>query len=252
MGKIPVALQLYTVRDEMARDFKGTVRKVAQLGYAGVEFAGTGDLSAAEINDLLAETGLKPVGSHVAIAALESDLDKQIAYNKAIGNPFIGVPFLGQEYRGPQGFRRAAAAMNRIGAVVRDAGMTLYYHNHAFEFDVVEGERGWDILIGETDPALVTFEIDVYWVRYAGQDPAALIQANAGRYPLIHLKDMIGEGEGRTWAEVGQGLLDFSPIFAASEAQGARWYIVEQDRCAGPSLESARISLQNLIQWGKA
>ena len=166
--------------------------------------------------------------------------------------PFIGVPFLGQEYRGPLGFRRAAAAMNRIGAAVRDAGMTLYYHNHAFEFDVVEGERGWDILIGETDPALVTFEIDVYWAQYAGQDPAALIQAHAGRYPLIHLKDMIGEGDARTWAEVGQGLLDFSPIFAASEAQGARWYIVEQDRCAGPSLESARLSLQNLIRWGKA
>lgn len=252
MGKIPVALQLYTVRDEMAKDFKGTVRKVAQLGYAGVEFAGTGELSAAEMGDLLAETGLKPAGSHVAIATLESDLDKQIAYSKAIGNPFIGVPFLGQEYRGPQGFRRAAAAMNRIGAAVRDAGMTLYYHNHAFEFDVVEGERGWDILIGETDPALVTFEIDVYWVQFAGQDPAALIQANAGRYPLIHLKDMIGEGDARTWAEVGQGVLGFAPIFTASEAQGARWYIVEQDRCAGPSLESARISLQNLIQWGKA
>ncbi|MBC7315494.1 MAG: sugar phosphate isomerase/epimerase, partial [Chloroflexi bacterium] len=106
--------------------------------------------------------------------------------------------------------------------------------------------------VAELDPALVQFEIDCYWAHYAGVDPAGLIQSLAGRFPLIHLKDMIGEGESRTFAEVGEGIIDWQPVFAASEAQGAQWYVVEQDRCARPSLESAALSLANLRRWGKA
>jgi sugar phosphate isomerase/epimerase len=249
---IPVALQLYTVRDEMAKDFKGTVRKVAQLGYAGVEFAGTGGLSATEMSDLLAETRLKPAGSHIGLDKFEKQLDQEIAYNKAIGNAFVGVPALPNDLRNPAGFHKVAAALNKIGATLKQAGLTLYYHNHAFEFDTTQGARGMDILFQETDPALVAFECDVYWVHYAGEDAAALIRQHAGRYPIIHLKDMTGTGESRTWAEVGEGSIDFQPIFSASEAQGAQWYIVEQDRCARPSLESAGISLKNLRKWGKA
>lgn len=252
MANVPIALQLYTVRDQTATDFAGTVRKVAQMGYAGVEFAGTGGLDATQMADLLQETGLRAAGSHIALAQMEADLDGVIAYNRAIGNAYMGVPFLPPDLRTPAGFRQVAAAMNRIGAVTRAAGITLYYHHHAFEFDVVEGQRGWDILVGETDPALVALETDVYWSFFAGQDPAAIIRQSAGRFPLVHLKDMVGQGDERTFAEVGEGQLDFGPIFEASEAQGVRWYIVEQDRCAGPSLESARKSIDNLKAWGKA
>ncbi len=130
--------------------------------------------------------------------------------------------------------------------------MALYYHNHAFEFEPLGGTTGMEILLAETDPELVGFECDVYWVQYGGQDPAAFIQAHAGRFPLIHLKDMVGEGDGRTFAEVGEGKIDFAAIFAAAEAQGAAWYIVEQDTCQRPSLESAKLSLENLKGWGKA
>ena len=252
MSKIPIALQLYTVRDETAKDFKGTVRKVAQMGYAGVEFAGTGGLSAQEMKDLLAETKLKPAGNHVGLGPLETELEQVISFQKAIGNRFVGIPALPGEMRNPSGFRKAAAAMNRIGAELKKAGLVLYYHNHNFEFDVVQGERGIDILLKETDPDLVKFQCDVYWAYYAGEDPAAFIRAHAGRFPLIHLKDMAITGDQRTFTEVGEGVLDFQAIFAASEAQGAEWYIVEQDVCARPSLESARISLQNLKKWGKA
>jgi sugar phosphate isomerase/epimerase len=252
MSRIPVALQLYTVRDEMAKDFQGTVRKVAQMGYAGVELAGTGGLSAEEMKELLTETRLKVAGSHVGLGPFETELDKVIAYYKPLGCKFLGVPALPGEMRSPAGFRKAAASMNKIGAELKKAGMVLYYHNHNFEFDVLEGQRGIDILLKETDPALVKFQCDVYWVYYAGQDPAAFIRAHAGRFPLIHLKGMTGAGEKRTFTEVGEGVLDFKAIFAASESQGAEWYIVEQDICARPSLESARISLQNLKKWGKA
>lgn len=252
MANVPIALQLYTVRDETAKDFAGTVRKVAEMGYAGVEFAGTGGLEAVEMRDLLAETGLRPAGSHVALAAMEDDLDAVIAYNQAIGNTFVGVPALPGEMRNPSGFHSVAAKMNEIGAKFRDAGLRLYYHNHAFEFDVMGDERGWDILIAETDPDLVNLEIDVYWVAFACEDPAELLRRHAGRFPLVHLKDMVGEGVSRTWAEVGEGIIDFRPIFRDSEAQGVEWYIVEQDRCARPTLESARMSIENLKKWGKA
>ncbi len=252
MANVPIALQLYTVRDELAKDFRGTVRKVAQIGYAGVELAGTGGLTADEMANLLAETGLKLAGSHVGLQPLESSLDEVIAYNVAIRNPYVGVPMLPREMHNPEGFRRAASIMNSVAPTLQEAGLTLYYHNHAFEFEVVDGERGIDILLTETDPGLVKFECDVYWVHYGGDDPAKLIRDNSGRFPLIHLKDMVGVGDKRTFAEVGEGTIDFQPIFEASEAQGAAWYIVEQDICAGPSLESARISFENLKKWGKA
>lgn len=257
MPGIPVALQLYTVRDQTGKDFVGTVRKVAEMGYAGIELSGSyglnpGDLSAASLADLLAETGLKPAGNHVGLGGFEGDLDRVIAYNLHIGNRFVGVPALPAEMRNPAGFRHAAALMNRFGATLVEAGLVLYYHNHAFEFEATDGVRGIDILLDETDPDLVGFQCDVYWVHYAGESPAALIRAHGGRFPLIHLKDMVGTGEERTFAEVGEGVMAFEPIFAASEAQGAQWYIVEQDRCSRPSLDSARISLENLRKWGKA
>jgi len=252
MSSIPVALQLYTVRDQAATDFGGTIRKVAQMGYAGVEFAGTGGLEASEMVDLLAETGLKPAGSHVALATMESSLDEIIAYNTAINNPFVGVPVLPANMRSAEGLQTLTSSLNRLGARLKAADLILYYHHHAFEFDTYEGRRGWDIIVAETDPDLVKLETDVYWAAYAGEDPASVIRRSAGRFPLVHLKDMIGEGEERTFAEIGEGTLDFDPIFEASEAQGVRWYIVEQDRCARPTLESAQLSIENLKRWGKA
>lgn len=251
MRKIPIALQLYTVRDEMAKDFRGTVRKVAAMGYAGVEFAGTGDLSAEEIKALLDETGLKPAGFHSSLAALETQFGDILRTCQVIGSKYVGVAYLPEDQRSLGGYRMAAQALNKYGAAFQEAGIQIYYHNHAFEFEPVEGQRGIDILYNETIPELVGLEIDVYWVAYAGASPAELIAKYPGRFPLIHLKDMTGQGAERTWAEVGAGTIDFQPIFQAAEANPPAWYIVEQDRCAGPSLQSAELSLKNLKAWGK-
>ncbi len=249
---VPIALQLYTLRDETAKDFPGTVRKVAKMGYSGIELAGTGGLSAAEMCDLLAETGLKVAGSHVMVNLFQEQLDELIAYYSAIGAKYVGIPALPGELRTVEGFKTVARLMNSAGKTMQDAGLALYYHNHAFEFDDLGGGvRGMDILWNETDPAVAFFEIDCYWAVHAGIDPAETIKAHAGRYPLIHLKDMVGTGDAHTFAEVGEGTIDLQPVFAASEAQGAVWYIVEQDRCARPSLESAQLSATNLKRWGK-
>jgi sugar phosphate isomerase/epimerase len=252
VSAVPIALQLYTVRDQTAMDFPGTVRRVAELGYAGVELAGDGGLTADQLRALLDETGLGLAGSHVPLERMVDDLDNVIDSSQRLGSLFVGVPYLAEAYRGLEGFRAAAQALNRAGAALKEAGMSLYYHNHAFEFERLGDTCGMDILLSETDPDLVGFECDVYWVQYGGRDPAAFISENAGRFPLVHLKDMVGEGPDRTFAEVGEGKLDFQAIFEASEAQGVSWYIVEQDVCQRPSLESARISLENLRRWGKA
>jgi len=253
MAKIPVALQLYTVRDQTAIDFAGTVRKVAEMGYAGVELAGVGDMTPEALHSLLEETNLRAAGAHIGLEALQTDIDKVIADNKTIGNPFIGITGLPQELTSSAaGWRRAAELMNEYGARLRAAGLTLYYHNHYHEFEPVDGERGLDILLAETDPANLAFECDVYWAWYAGQDPVQLINTYAGRFPLIHLKDMSGKGDKRTFVEIGQGHIAFQPIFEAAEAQGVKWYIVEQDTCVGSSLDAAARSLKTLKKWRKA
>ncbi len=253
LRRLPVALQLYTVRDQLREDFAGTIRAVAQLGYDGVQFAGYGNLTAAELRALLEETGLRPAGTHTGLDILENRLDEEIDFNLAIGNRWIICPALPEARRRDlAGWRQVAASLNAIGKRCRERGLSFGYHNHAFEFPEVPGAngvRGLDVLLGETDPQLVFWEPDVYWIAKGGEDPAALIRRHAGRVPITHLKDMTRD-ERETFAEVGEGRLDWPAILQASEAARVEWHCVEQDRCERPPLESARISLQHLRAWG--
>jgi sugar phosphate isomerase/epimerase len=250
MRNIPVALQMYTLREETAQDFVGTLRQVAQIGYDGVEFAGYGGLSAEEMGELLGELGLKAAGSHVAMNLLENELDTVLEYSLAIGNPYVVCPWLPQERcRDAAAVRATAESLNRIGSACNERGLKFCYHNHAFEFETVGGRTVMDILHEATDPDLVRAEVDTYWVEFAGLDPAEFIRGCSDRVTLVHLKDM--DPQDRSFAEVGEGTLDWEAVFGASEAAGAEWYIVEQDRCKRPPLESARLSLENLRAMGK-
>ena len=245
MSKIPVGLQMYTVRDICEKDFIGALRQVADIGYAGIELAGTYGLSASELRDVLDELDLKCAGSHTG----ERDLDQLVAFNQTIGCAYVGGPALP-----PGGFPKdeasclaAANHMNQVGAAYKARGLHLYYHNHAHEFEQVNGKYILDIFYENTDPNLVYAEIDVFWVQYANVDPAAYLRKYPGRCPLVHIKDMDKE---RGFTEIGEGILDWDDIFAACEAVKAGWYIVEQDRCKRPSMESARLSFENLKARG--
>lgn len=252
MAKLDIALQMYTVRDEAKEDFVGTFKKVADIGYTAVELAGTGDLPAAELKTVLDDIGLKPMGTHVAIDALEKSLEENLAYYEALGVPFITCPYMPEERRKDgAAWRATAAALQAIGQKVVDAGFTFCYHNHSFEFERFDGQYGIDILFGATDANLVQSELDTYWVQHGGEVPAEYITKLSGRVPLIHLKDMLDDA-GRSFAEVGEGILDWTAIFEAGGAAGAQWYIVEQDRCQRPPMESIRISLENLKKMGVA
>jgi sugar phosphate isomerase/epimerase len=251
MSTIPVALQLYTVRDLTQRDFAGTVREVAKLGYAGVELAGTGGLAASDLKELLAETGLKVAGSHIGLDVLEGNLSGAIELNLEIGNRWIVCPYLPEDRRKSEADWRAIADFfNKIGAECKQHGVQFCYHNHAFEFEKVDDQYALDLLYGNTDPDLVKAELDTYWVLYGGADPAGYLRRLSGRCPLVHLKDM-EEGD-RSFAEVGTGVLPLDAIVDAAKAGGTHWLIVEQDVCKRPTLESARISIENLKARGLA
>lgn len=245
MNTLQIALELYTVRDEASRDFVGTLRRVAEIGYAGVEFSGYGNLAAQELPALLAETGMRAVATHLRLDALQdAQLDESIRYCLAIGCPVIVLPWLAQEWRTREGMQSLAPRLNAIGERCREQGITFAYHNHDFEFARVEGGYLFDHLLQATDPALVKLELDVYWAAYAGVDPVAFLHNHAERIALIHLKDMAAD---RPMIEVGKGTLDMQSICAFARERNL-WGIVEHDHPRLPSLESARISLEYLKQ----
>ncbi len=239
-----VALQLYTVRDETARDFKQTVRRVAEIGYAGIEFAGYGDLTAKDMNALLDETGLKAAGTHVALTALQDDLEHQIDYSLEIGCSLLVLPWIDKQLLlNEESFKQTAAKLNTFGQRCKDSNLTFGYHNHNFEFEKVGSETLLERLAAATDPALVKLELDTYWAAYAGVDPVELIRRYTGRVASLHLKDMTPE---RTFTEVGDGTLDIADYTEAGRAAGVSVYVVENDRPSIPSLESARRSFDNM------
>ncbi len=241
--KLPVALQLYSVRDEMAKDFVGTLKKVADIGYKGVEFAGFGGFSAVELKGILEGLGLVPVGSHTSVKQMSENLDEVIEYNLTLGNKYVICPY--NTYESKESLIKASQLYNEIGEKVRVGGLEFLYHNHDFEFKKYDGEYGIDILFNGVKPENMAAEIDTGWVFYAGINPADYVRSYTGRCPLVHIKDFTSI-EGRNFIEIGRGIVDIKAIAAAAVDAGTKWLIAEQDECSIPSLESVRISYENL------
>lgn len=246
MSNLLIGLQLYTVRDQTAQDFKATVRRVAEMGYTGVEFAGYGNLSSSELTALLKETGLRAAGTHVSLNAIEEDLEREINYCLEIGSPNLVVPSLPQDLYNGDAFRSLAARFNEIGRRCQERGLTFAFHNHDREFAQDKGQALLDILLDNSDPAFVKLELDSYWASFAGVDPIAYLAKRTGRVALIHMKDMTSE---RTFTEVGYGTLNTAGIIKAAQEAGTQWFIVENDAPSIPSLESARRSLENMRKF---
>jgi len=240
---IPIALQLYTLREEMQKDFSGTLKKVAEIGYNGVEFAGFGGMNAGELKLLLDDLGLKPAGAHINIDELRNNLDEVIYYNLEIGNKYIVCPYL--EFKCKEDFLNMAIEFNKIGTKLKNAGLNLCYHNHAHEFKMFDGVYGLDILYKDTTSNTLMAEIDTYWVAYAGLNPIEYLKKYKYRTPLIHIKDM-DNTEKREFTEIGNGILPIDKIINQAEINKAEWIIVEQDKCKMNPIESVTISYKNL------
>jgi sugar phosphate isomerase/epimerase len=253
MATLPVALQLYTVRDDLARDFEGTLRRVAAIGYTAVELYSYGGMTAPNLRALLQDLGLRPVSTHIPLDTLESDPESALAYAQELGCSFAGCPYLPAQRRGDAAaYRTLGETLNRAGALARQHGLSFFYHHHDFEFARLDGRYALDVLLEATDPDLVGLETDVYWAQYAGLDPAALIRGHGRRIRLVHLKDLDPKSD-PSFAELGDGVLDLDGIVAAAQEVGAAWYIVEQDRPRQrPPLEAVQQSLAYLRKKGWA
>ena len=252
MPNMGIGVQLYTLRDLTAKNFARTINAVAKLGYQSVELAGYGDLkSPKDVKKALDDAGLKAPAGHYAIDVLEKEAERIKDEAELLGLETVVVPYLAEDRRkGADGYKRTAELMNEIGNVMHGVGLELAYHNHSFEFEKFDGKYGLDILYENTMAHLVKAEIDVYWVKHGGADPAALIDKLGDRVRLLHLKDMGPEPEKR-FAEVGTGSLDFKAILAAAEKHGVRWGMVEQDNTYDtPPLDAIRTSYENLKKLG--
>lgn len=245
-----IAAQLYTVRDPLASDFEGTLRRVREIGYTHVELLALENQSAEELKEILKKCELTPVAIHCPIERLHADLDTAIQETRTLGIHYLVCPYLPEELRKNEaGWLNTAKALNSFGEGCHRAGIQFCYHHHSFEYEKVGDRFALDLLFEETDAKKVVAELDTYWIRHGGDDPVGRINRMSGRCPLLHLKDMRDDAE-RSFGEVGEGILDFSAIIAAAEKAGTVWGIVEQDTCPGDPLESIALSFRNLRKMG--
>lgn len=254
MAKLPVSVQLFTLRDLTQTDLPGVLKSLAKIGYTGAELAGFGNLkTATEVKQAFDVAGLKVTGAHVGIELLEKDIDAVIADHKTLQNKNVIIPYLGEDRRkDAAAWRDFAKTCNALGQKLADAGLVLGYHNHAFEFQKFDGKYGLDIFWEHTDAKLVKSELDVYWVVRGGLDPVQYIKQLGSRVNLIHLKDMEAGPEKR-FAPIGMGTIDFVPITDAAANAGVQWGAVEQDQSYGADpLKNVEISYNNLKKLGIA
>ncbi|MGC9468953.1 MAG: sugar phosphate isomerase/epimerase family protein [Anaerolineae bacterium] len=251
MSRIPIALQLYSIREACQEDFPGTLKAVAEMGYEGVDFAGYYGYDAATIRAMLDDLGLGVAGCHTGLDTLMGEaLPKTIEFNRILGNKYLIVPWIPETYRDSiEAWMRTADLFNEIAARLAPEGMVTGYHNHHVEFTPYEnGQTGWDILFSNTGPGVV-MQIDLGNALHGGGDPLTYLERYPGRATTVHLKEYAAD---KDEVLIGDGDVAWAQVFEIVEGQGATdWYIVEQETYPYPPLESAKRSLDNLRAMGK-
>jgi sugar phosphate isomerase/epimerase len=248
--KIPIAVQLYSVRSLCAADLPATIAGIAKLGYQAVEFAGYYDRPAPELRKMLDNNGLKCCGTHLHIDALLGDsLERTIEFNKVIGNPTLIVPGLPKNYTNSRAaWKQTAQIFNEISERAEAQGMRVGYHNHTAEFQSVEGEKPFDIFFGNTKEEVV-MQLDIGHAAGGGADPAALLKRYPGRAKSVHVKEYSATKHD---ALIGDGDVKWQEVLAACETVGgAEWYIIEEETGAYPGLEGIAQSLRRLHSLGR-
>lgn len=228
-----IGMHLYTMRTPLARDFHGTLERLAEIGYATVGVSGRHGNTAAEIRRMLDETRLKAVLEHVAYDIVKgAGLPQALEDIHTLGGKWIVVPSLPGSLHSPAGYREVAREFNKAGLAARESGLKLLYHNHGTDHQVVDGVSLYDILLAETDPELVGFELDLYWAANGGASaPGELFVRHPRRFPALHVKDMAPNGD---FADVGSGVLDFPAMFDTARRGGVKQWLVEHDSPADP------------------
>jgi sugar phosphate isomerase/epimerase len=251
-----VGVQLYTVRDAIAKDFDGSLAKVAAVGYKNVELAGFAfdggvvtyfGKSPKDMRAALDSHGLVAPSTHVNYTSLAPEnFPKVLEASKTLGHKYIVNPWVEEEIRNsPDGWQHVTETFNRVGAACKKAGVQFAYHNHWFEFLPVNGKLPYDILLTGCDPKLVKMELDLCWITAAGADPVTYFDRYPGRFPLVHVKDLkkipqVTTGGAQNFGdtvdltEVGSGIIDWKRLFSHGGKAGIKYYIVEHDHPVAP------------------
>ncbi|MCD2423770.1 sugar phosphate isomerase/epimerase [Niabella pedocola] len=250
-----MAMQLFSVREAVAKNLEGTLEKLVGIGYNELEIYGyDGSFfgkTRAEFSSILKNTGVKVVSSHhltgfqvKSKGTLKNGWEQAVEDLHAIGARYMACAYLFPEERTPEIYAALPDLLNKSGEKAAAAGMGFAYHNHDFEFEKYNNTLVYDHLITNTNPKLVNMELDLYWISKAGQDPVAYFNKYPGRFPLWHVKDM--EAGTGAITEVGHGTIDFDRIFAARKTAGLKKWFVEQDTSKGDMFESLKFSHDHL------
>lgn len=276
MKDLKVGLQLYSIREDMAKDMDAALKQVKEIGYDYVEFAGYFDKTAEEVRSLLDKYGLECISVHQGYDVFLSNEEENIEFLKTIGAKYCVIPWLGKEkHAGTDQFEQTKKEFLQVGEALKKEGIKLLYHNHEFEFETYKGKFLLDWLYESIPEDLLGTQIDTCWVKYAGQDPVEYIKKYSGRAPIVHLKDFIcknfnngavyalidAEGKekrkptreenGFEFRPLGQGIQNFPPIIEAAKEAGTKYVIVEQDQSPTcPALQAVKESREYLRSIG--
>ena len=265
---LPLGLQLYSVREMLAKEYEATLQKVAAVGYKEVEAAGFYGHTPAQVKSAMQSAGLSLVSAHYSFGDLAKSFDETVAFGQAVGLKYLICSFPGikdrarltdQSFRSQvesftmEDYRWNADTFNTWGRKVKDAGMQFGYHNHTMEFAPKDGVIPFDEMIRLTDPALVTFEMDCGWVTVGGGDPVRYLKRYPKRISMLHIKDFKKTSQPATVidpppaAELGRGTVNFRHIFKAARHAHIRHYFVEQEAYDMPPFEALKIDADYVL-----
>lgn len=259
-----IGLQLYTLRDIIATDVLSTFKKIKSAGYTEVEMYGLDKdnkffgHTVKQIAGFLKTSGLSSSGGHYTPEDFlynngnGDDVKNICAVANELGHSYVIIAWLDEAQRDTiDKYKKLAERINLAGEICKKANLQLAYHNHSYEFEEMNGRHGYDILLNNTDSNLVKMELDLYWVVKSGYDPITIFKAHPGRFPLWHVKDMDKINNTKN-TEIGNGLIDFKKIFAASELAGVKHYIIEQENNYHPdfygSITSSNKAVKKLLR----
>jgi sugar phosphate isomerase/epimerase len=237
--KGPLGLQLYSLRDQFAKDVPGTLDKVRDLGFKNVELAGTYGLSPEKFKEALDARGLKAISGHFPYERFRDDVDGVIREAKIFGLEWVGCAWIA--HRDPfdeKTCRDAIAVFNTAGEALAKQGIKFFYHTHGYEFQPYGDGTLFDLMMAQTRPDFVCYEMDVFWIVHAGQDPVLLLEKYGNRFQLFHLKGMkdstptgllTGHSDVSNDVPLGVGKIDFPPLLRAAEKAGVKWYFIEDE-----------------------
>lgn len=276
MKKFKVGVQLYSVRDDMANDFEGTLRKIKEMGYDYVEFASFFDKSAKEVKAILDEIGLIPISVHQGNQIFMEKGMEAVDYLKEVGVQYCAIPWYEKEkLKGSDNWENTKKEFKEYSDALKSAGIKLLYHNHDFEFEKVDGQYKLDAIYEELGLDTIEPEFDTCWVKYGGEDPCKYIEKYSGHVDVLHLKDFVckkyggavyalidengndkeaesSSDNGFKFMPVGSGVQDFKSILEAAEKAGTEYIIVEQDSSQDrPALEAVKMSREYLKTLGQ-